>query len=173
MHQVKLVNHNKEWISRFKKESTLLQRIFGDELAEIHHIGSTSIPAIKAKPTIDIMPVVKTLGKVDEFNQLMTKNGYKHLGENNIPRRRFFTKDDNSGNRLYNVHVFQFGDHHVTRHIAFRKYLNNNSEIAKEYEDLKLELATMYPRDLMSYSIGKDKFIKEIEKKAVIWFTSK
>ncbi len=61
MYKVNLVDHEKGWISKFKKETTLLKNIFKDELIEIHHIGSTSILAIKSKPTIYIMPVVKKL----------------------------------------------------------------------------------------------------------------
>jgi hypothetical protein len=39
----------------FKEESQWLKVVFGDELIDIHHIGSTSVPGLKAKPTLSII----------------------------------------------------------------------------------------------------------------------
>lgn len=52
----------------FKEEAAKLQTIFGNEIVDIHHIGSTSVPGLKAKPIIDIMPVVRDINTVDNYN---------------------------------------------------------------------------------------------------------
>ncbi len=93
MNKIEVVAHDDRWTSQFNKESLILQNIFKSELSEVYHIGSTSILSIKAKPIIDIMPVVKQIYRVDKFNDVMMGNGYYPWGENGIERRRFFTKD--------------------------------------------------------------------------------
>ncbi len=62
-------------------------------------------------------------------------------------------------------------DFNITRHIAFRNYIYSHEDVAKVYENLKLDLAKKYPNDINSYTNGKDKFIKEIEKKTIDWYT--
>lgn len=53
----------------------------------------------------------------------------------------------------------EIDDFNITRHIAFQNYLNNHEDVAKVYEDLKIELTKKYPNDINSYTNGKDKFI--------------
>ncbi|MDA8443093.1 MAG: GrpB family protein [Peptococcaceae bacterium] len=56
-----------------------LRKIFGEELIALHHIGSTSVPGLKAKPIIDIMPVVRDIEVVNKFNDKMIGLGYEPI----------------------------------------------------------------------------------------------
>lgn len=104
----------------FKEEAAKLQTIFGNEIVDIHHIGSTSVPGLKAKPIIDIMPVVRDINTVDNYNIYMQEIGYEPKGENGIPKRRYFQKGGE--NRTHHVHIYQTGSYEIKRHLAFRDY---------------------------------------------------
>lgn len=88
--KIDVQSHQKQWIMQFENEKQKILSILGDEVIEIHHIGSTSVPGLKAKPIIDILPVVQDINKIDHFNEAMANIGYKALGENEITGRRFF-----------------------------------------------------------------------------------
>ncbi|MFI3547385.1 GrpB family protein [Mammaliicoccus sciuri] len=169
MRRVEVKDNQPNWQENFNNEAKKLKTIFNDEIIHIHHIGSTSIQGLKAKPIIDIMVVVKNIEKVDEFNEKLNDLGYENLGENGIPKRRFFIKGKIK--RTHHLHVFDYKNKtEIERHLAFKEYLKSHKEIAKEYGELKNELAKNYPEDIKSYVNGKDKYVKKIEKKAIDWY---
>lgn len=71
MRVVVVTDYNSQWPDMFKIEVDKIQKIFGEELIAVHHIGSTSVPGLKAKPIIDIMPLVRDIKVVDKFNDKM------------------------------------------------------------------------------------------------------
>src|ERR1700723_1322421 len=103
---IEIVPYNPKWELEFKVEKSLLKNVFNDNLIKIYHIGSTSIPGMAAKPIIDIMPVVKSLEKVDSCNKAMEKLCYVPMGEYGIVGRRYFRKG--AQKRTHNVHVFEY-----------------------------------------------------------------
>lgn len=88
--QVEVTAHNPRWKDDFEKEAQKLMSIYDGLLLEIYHIGSTSVTGLKAKPVIDIMPIVSDINEVDKFDGQMQALGYEPLGENGIVGRRFF-----------------------------------------------------------------------------------
>ncbi|KKD37558.1 GrpB family protein [Limnoraphis robusta] len=170
MRKVEVVPPNPNGQEDFQKESQQIANIFGENAIAIHHIGSTSIPRIYAKPIIDLLVEVKEITKVDEKNDEMQSFGYTIMGEFGIVGRRYFRKDNLAGIRTHHVHVFEVGSTEVKRHLAFRDYLIAHPEDAQKYSLLKQELAAKYPHDIEAYMDGKDSFIKEMEKKAIEWF---
>jgi GrpB-like predicted nucleotidyltransferase (UPF0157 family) len=163
--------HDPNWAKMYEKEAKLIKVIFKEELLEIHHIGSTSVKGLKAKPIIDIMPLVKDIKTVDKFNDEMIKIGYEPMGEYGIPKRRYFRKGKDG--RTHHVHVFEKDSTQAKRHLAFRDYLREHDKIAKEYGELKEKLAEKYPNDIESYMDGKNDFIKKYEKLALEWYKNK
>lgn len=167
--KVMIKKHSEKWSQMYEHESCLIKDILGDELVDIHHIGSTSVSGLKAKPIIDIMPVVKSIEKVDLFNKQMEQIGYESLGEFGIKGRRYFRKG--AGNRTHQIHVFQIDNQiDIDRHLAVRDYLRTHSDDARQYGDLKEDLANEFPNDIQSYADGKDSFVKELEQKALVWY---
>lgn len=171
MRKVEVQPYNKQWISIFEEEANRLHKIFGLEIIDIHHIGSTSINGLKAKPIIDIMPVVKDITRIDHFNISMIAIGYKPKGENGISQRRYFQKGGD--NRTHHVHIYQSGSSEIVRHLAFRDYLRAHPDVAKKYGDLKEYLSQLFPYDIESYIKGKEQLALEIERKAMFWYQSK
>lgn len=173
--QVEVITHNPRWKDEFEKEAQKIKAIYDDLLLEIHHIGSTSVVDLKAKPVIDIMPIVSDINEVDKFDDQMQELGYEPLGENGIVGRRFFRKDNmTSGKRTHHVHIFdQSSQDEIIRHLAFKAYLIAHPDISCQYGNLKSRLALAYPNDIESYMDGKNDFIKNAEKQAVAWYKAK
>jgi len=151
------------WQGMFEAESQQLSRSFGDNAIAIHHIGSTSIVTIYAKPIIDILVEVTDLEKVDERNHSIASLGYLAMGEFGIAERRFFRKDNLAGIRTHHVHTFETGSPQVDRHLAFRDYMRSHPEAAQKYSQLKRQLAQKYPNDIEKYMDGKAGFIEAID----------
>lgn len=167
MRKLEVCRYDEEWPKQFHQEMKKLQDIYGEEIVTIHHIGSTSIKGLKAKPIIDIMPVVRDIKEIDKFDDRMKEIGYEPRGENGIPWRRYFQKGGDF--RTHHVHIYQEGDSQINRHLAFRDYLRMNRELKTKYGDLKERLSKQFPYDIASYIKGKEQLVSEIEKKALSW----
>ena len=163
--------YTESWVEEYKAEAERLREVFGELLVGIHHIGSTSVPGLAAKPVIDFLVEAADIDRVDELNDRMLKLGYEARGEYGIPSRRFFPKGGNQ--RSHHVHVFPVGHHRVKDHLLFRDYLRAFPEEARAYEKLKRSLADEFPHDIDGYCDGKDEFIKELNRRAERWAANK
>ena len=166
--QVRVVPHDPAWREAFEAEAAALRSVLGDEAVAIHHIGSTSVPNLHAKPTVDVLVEAREIGNLDDLETELDEGGYEAWGEYGIPGRRFFTRD-RGPERLCNVHVFEAGSPGVERHLAFRDYLTRHPETARAYGDLKGDLAERFSADMEAYMNGKDAFVKKVEKEALSW----
>lgn len=166
---IEVIPYDRNRITQYKQEKELLSTIFGNGLlAQIHHIGSTAIPGMHAKPTIDILIAVNNIAPVDHLNSEMHNAGYEAWGEYRIPGRRFFVKGESK--RSHHVHVFAKESEHILRHIVFRDYLIAHPQKASEYAKLKLKLATSFRHNRRAYVIGKQDHVKSLEQEALSWF---
>ncbi len=163
--------YNSQWKEGYLKEMGKIMLIIKNEIIEIHHIGSTSIPGIYAKPVIDILIGVVNINNIDKYNVEMDKLGYICKGEYGIKGRRFFMKG--LYNRTHHIHIFQSDNPEILRHINFRDYLIAHSEEARIYSELKRKMAIDFRYDIQGYCNGKDAFIKDIDRKAEIWTKTK
>lgn len=164
--KIKLVPHNAKWRQEFQQEAKDISDALETNVADVHHIGSTAIPGIHAKPILDLLLVVEDIRILDEKQPSMEAMGYEALGEFGIPGRRYFRRDNPFGERTHQIHAFENGSPQIKRHLAFRDYMIDNPDTAQEYSDLKRELAAKYPDDIESYMDGKDAFIKDIDQRA-------
>lgn len=169
-HPVELVDPEPSWPAKARAEAERLQDAIGDTLVIVHHIGSTSIPGIKAKPVIDLLPIVADLAALDAREAHVVALGYEWLGEFGLPGRRFLRMNRN-GKRIFNVHCYEQSNPEITRHLAFRDYLRAHPEIATAYEAEKIRAATICPDDVLAYNDQKNAWIKETERKALAWCT--
>lgn len=166
--EIEIHNPHHEWQQVFEIEKIKLEKLFEKEMLSIHHIGSTAVPGLKAKPIIDILLVVENIEKVNKFNKRIEGLGYEALGENGIKGRRFFIKGEKP--RTHHIHVFQKDNSlDINRHLAVRNYLIYHHDVANEYGKLKVKLAQQFPNDRTGYCNGKDHFLKQLEQKALEW----
>ncbi|WP_277592637.1 GrpB family protein [Rickettsiales endosymbiont of Stachyamoeba lipophora] len=152
--------YNSAYPDMFQTKSQAIQKALGTNCITVHHIGSTSVPYLAAKPIIDILPVVKDIRIVDQHTLSMNNLGYEAKGEHGIPFRRFFKKEG------FNVHAFEVASPEISKHLLFAQFLMKHPEICTQYEQLKFNLAKQFPNDITSYCLGKDTFIREIFKNA-------
>jgi GrpB-like predicted nucleotidyltransferase (UPF0157 family) len=167
--KVEVVPHDPKWQEAFDVESKSVADALGENVIAIHHIGSTAIPNIYAKPIIDFLVEVKDIVKVDGQSSSMEALGYQVMGEFGIPGRRYFRKDNQEGIRTHHIHAFKASSQQVRRHLAFRDYMIEHPEDAQRYSELKRRLAREYPTDIDGYMDGKDGFIEEMNAKAAQW----
>lgn len=167
MRQIEVVDYRPEWPDRYRREAEQLSDALGDTLVAAHHIGSTSVPGLAAKPVIDILLEVRDLAELDTHNAAMADLGYEAKGEYGIERRRFYQKGGDR--RSHHVHAFPVGDEHVTRHLAFRDYLIAHPAVAAEYARLKQRIAQTYVSDSNGYCAAKNDFVVNHERRALTW----
>ena len=163
-----LVPHDSRWKAAFDSEALVLSRALGCARAAIHHIGSTAVPGLLAKPIIDCLVEVPDLSTVDLRTAQMEKAGYEARGENGISGRRYFRSRESRGQDRFHVHVFAAGSAAGRRHIAFRDYLLAFPEAAQDYGHLKAALAAR-GLDRKSYQAAKSGFVASLADRAVAW----
>ncbi len=152
----------------FQNEKLLISDALGSEVVKaIHHIGSTSVKGLCAKPIIDILLEVNCLQRLDELSTKMEALGYLVKGEFGIEGRRYFQKG--GVQRSHQVHAFKSEDPHVERHLAFRDYLSAFPEIKEQYGALKQEAVKVCGNDIEKYIAHKNDFIKYHELEALNW----
>jgi len=160
--------YHPNWPNDFLSESKKIKAILGDLLIDIHHIGSTAVPNLMAKPIIDMMPEVSDLDLLDTKSKAFEDLGYEVMGELGILGRRYYRKGGD--NRTHQIHAFKTGDVSLVRHLAFRDYLIAHPIIAKEYGDLKFQIAQHCNHDIEQYCDEKDPFVQYHEKLALVWY---
>jgi len=159
---IEVVDYSHDWPLACAREAANIKHALGDNCLEVHHIGSTSVVGLAAKPIIDMLPVVRDIRAVDQH--AMEALGYEAKGEFGIPFRRFFTKGQDL--RTHNAHVFEQGNSEIERHLKFRDWMRNHPADRDAYAELKKSLAKKFPNDIESYCLGKEGFIANIDAQA-------
>lgn len=162
-------DYNPEWVNKFNSLKDFLSEVFNEKAILIEHIGSTSIPGMKAKPIIDVLVTVNTMEDFTNEKDLMVKSGYD-WGENYIaPNSILFFKVGPEGEKIENIHIVEKGSSKEKQFIVMRDYLRIHAEKAKEYSDLKHKNKELYPDDYPAYRAAKDSFLKKLEQDAYEW----
>jgi GrpB-like predicted nucleotidyltransferase (UPF0157 family) len=169
--KVELLPNDPDWSRLANAEARLLTRALGPNLRTVHHIGSTAIPSIPAKPILDLMPVISDLAELDKYQGKMKALGYDWWGELGLPGRRYCTKSDpKTGHRTVQLHCYEDGSTEITRHLAFRDYLRAHPGLAAEYDRVKAECQRQHPNDSHAYSDCKEAWIGNAEADALRWY---
>jgi GrpB-like predicted nucleotidyltransferase (UPF0157 family) len=164
---VELLPHSPEWAERARAEGARLQAALAKALVAAHHIGSTSIPGIAAKPIVDLIPEVTSLEALDAAKERVMALGFEWWGEYGIASRRYCTLTDASGKRTVQLHCFATGSPHIARHLAFRDYMRRHPDRAREYEAEKIRARDLHPTDSHAYTDTKSAWIAAVEAEAL------
>ena len=167
--------YDHEWPGLFEQERRRIMAAVGHIVAGVHHVGSTSIPDMPAKPVLDIAVLLHEFKDGERCISPMEKIGYVHKGlEDDIPGDRFFLKGHPPQEscsvvqeiRTHILHMYTLDSPIMRNHFAFRDYLITDPDDAAKYARLKLTLADKHPDDRASYSAGKKSFITGVLAKA-------
>ena len=158
-----IVDYDPEWPERFEREAAAIRAVMNDEIVELEHIGSTSVPGLPAKPIIDLLLAVESFAPLDHYSALLEPLGYKHQPHVNDAERLFFWK---GSPRTYHLHLVEYATWEHQRHLLFRDYLRTHPEAAAEYAALKRELAQRYKHDRLAYTNSKGSFIEATVERA-------
>ncbi len=160
---IEVVPYSPEWPRVFEAEAAKIKKALGETCLDIHHIGSTSVPCLAAKPVIDIIAVLqKPAQAIGSLESL----GYRYKGEYNIPGRFYFNK------KGVNLHVYEETHPEIELNLTFRNFLRNHPETRDAYSALKADLLTQKSSfevknsSFSGYNLGKDAFIRQVLKQA-------
>lgn len=153
-----LTEHQDCWAEWYEEEAGILRGILPSG-HELHHVGSTAIKGIWAKPIVDILIEVPDMGALNTAGEALKAAGYICMsrGENRADFNKGYTPDG-FAERVFHLHLRLIGDHDE---LYFRDYLNAHPDIAKEYEHLKLGLWREYEHDRDGYTRQKGDFVAE------------
>jgi GrpB-like predicted nucleotidyltransferase (UPF0157 family) len=126
------------------------------------HIGSTSIPGIKAKPIIDIIVGVEKFPPGQGIVKCFEDYDYIYMKEMSVADRLYFIK---RGGKNFNVHIISYNGVVWRNDILFRNYLIANPLDAEAYSLLKEKIIGEGNNTLLEYSSLKADFIKRIYEK--------
>jgi GrpB-like predicted nucleotidyltransferase (UPF0157 family) len=161
-------NHNPIWKGNYLLEKAVIEKAIGiDNITRINHIGSTTVPNLVAKPTIDILVEIKDATDTEELIINMKEASYIYSPQpHNPPPHMMFMKgytNDGFRDQVYHVHVRYSGD---WDELYFRDYLLSHLDVAEEYGKLKIELKQKFEYNRDGYTYAKTDFIKKITKLA-------
>ncbi len=168
--KLKIVDHDPRWQIIFQDLKEIYQEHLGDMILGVEHVGSTAVPGLCAKPCLDVDVVIEDYSKFQAVKERLSEIGYRHQGDLGITGREAFKRVDekvpwdgsNSKKMAHHLYVCPKNSEELERHIAFRDYLKENSDIKKEYGELKKRLVSKYRRDRAAYTEAKTKFIETL-----------
>jgi len=158
--------HDPAWVAGFEAAARRIREGVGDGLLDIEHIGSTSVPGLAAKPVLDIMPVVADFDAARVLVTRFEEMGYWYFGENYIPRRHYFVREDERGNVVEHIHVLEDGSLEAKKHRMFRDYLRASESARERYAALKLRLAGEFRDDRLGYTEAKTELVVALLREA-------
>lgn len=163
-YNVCLLEHNPDWEKEFLIVKKELFECWNENIMNIQHVGSTSIQSICAKPILDVAVQLKSIEDMDV--DALKLLGYSYCGPRNKNERYhlFVLRGDNEIS-LRHIHCYDKDEEEFYSVVGFRDYLNTHEDEAKQYEELKKQLAEKYPKDRIAYTAGKEEFILSIYRK--------
>ena len=177
MFPVKLSSYDAEWKEIYKKERDRLLSTLNDEILRIEHFGSTSIPDMVAKDTIDILIEISDENNFnDELIEKLKTIDYDYIlqNEGNYQHMVFVKGYSPIGEKSQTFHIHMGPKNHIIwDRIFFRDYLIENKEITKQYKKLKIRLSEEFKHDRIGYRIAKTEFVQKVTEDAKRYYLNK
>lgn len=160
---VDVVPYRPEWAAEFERIADSLSSAVGGVAVSIEHIGSTAVPGLAAKPTIDILMVVRS---PEEFLAVLPRVealGFDYRSKNTFVGNEdhLFLRKVKDGKRTHHLHVVRVGSPEIEEYRRFRDALRGDPALAHEYERLKRRLAEAHASDRMQYVEAKSKWVDD------------
>jgi GrpB-like predicted nucleotidyltransferase (UPF0157 family) len=171
MDEVEIVNYDPRWPVLFDQEAKRLRAVLDPSLiVGLEHFGSTAVPALSAKPIIDILIAVRSLAEAQAtFVETLRNLDYVFWADNPNKDRMFFVKGmpPFGSRRSHHVHVTEPDGEMWQRRLAFRDYLRAHPQEARTYERLKRRLAAEHQTDRGAYTDAKSAYVESVMRKPI------
>jgi len=172
--EVAIVPYDPSWPRSFREEKAhLLDVLPADLVRRVEHFGSTAVPGLAAKPIVDILVEVTDLQSTRvRIAPVLEAEGYDYFwrpthGDDGPPFYAWFVKRNaETGVRTHHIHMVE---RHFTEHwdrLLFRDYLIAHPDVAREYADVKIRLASSASHDRVAYTHGKTDFVLRVTEQA-------
>lgn len=171
--KIDIVPYDPVWPEAFALEAEALREVFGSAARSIHHIGSTSVPGLPAKPVIDILIVIAGTSEVGRCDRDMEDLGYRVRGEcldAGGTAGRFYYNKPAVGPRTHHVHVCAEGHFQIPEFLLFAQYLRERTEVADEYARLKRSGLGSGGEDNDEYMAHKHPWVRATIRDALSWY---
>ncbi len=163
-----LKEHNPDYIRWYEEQRDEVLNTLGSKIIKrISHIGSTAVPGLLAKPTVDILLEIADDQDTAATKERLMDAGWVLMSYKDNP---YFQMSFNKGytsegfaEKVYHLHVRYPGD---WDELYFRDYLTEYKEIADEYACLKKSLLVEYRNNRDGYTDAKSEFVKKYSDKA-------
>jgi GrpB-like predicted nucleotidyltransferase (UPF0157 family) len=168
---ITICEYDANWPVLFEEEAHRLHIAFGSAAQRIEHVGSTSVPALAARPIIDIQVSVASLVPHGRYVAPMATLGYRHVALVDFDLVYPFFHKPAEWPSTHHVHLCDAGGEQEWKHLAFRDYLRAHPSVAREYEAFKSELARAHDGDTLksseAYSLAKSGFVANVLRAAM------
>ncbi|MBV4462490.1 GrpB family protein [Pseudomonas sp. SWRI79] len=153
----KISPYDSRWPALFLSAKEQIAKAFGTDLIAIHHVGSTAVPGLAAKPEIDLLVEVAEHRNESSRDNVMRELGYARGSD--LSAGHHFYRRDVDGVRTHKAHVCITGHGQIERMLRFRDLLRDAPVIRQQYQDLKLELEANNTGGISEYLARKAPFI--------------
>jgi GrpB-like predicted nucleotidyltransferase (UPF0157 family) len=161
--RVQIVASDPAWGERFAAQKAAVEAVLHGVLAEpVHHIGSTSVPGLPAKPVIDMLALVRSLKDATERVPELSANGWLFWPDDpNRDYRLWFLRPTPEA-RTHHLHILELGHPQALAILTFRDALRADENLRLRYSALKAELAERFPDDRNAYTNAKGSFVDQV-----------
>lgn len=156
-----VVPYDPRWPVLFDEAAAELEATVGPSIRAIHHVGSTAVAGLCAKPVLDVLVSIPDFERGRALVAPLADLGYEYRPENDIPDRHYFRRRVGTA-RTHHLSLAEPSSWHHRATLAFRDALRRDAKLAGAYAALKLDLAERFPRDRVSYTDGKTDFVLRV-----------
>jgi len=159
--RVIIMPYDPRWVVEFQNAERELRLALGSAALAVHHVGSTAVPGLCAKPVLDLLVSVPDLAASLQFVSKLEAIDYEFRPHEDISDRHFFRRR-RGAKRTHHLSLAEPTSHFHKATLAFRDALRQDPAKAREYAELKLMLARRFPGDREKYLEGKTAFVARV-----------
>jgi GrpB-like predicted nucleotidyltransferase (UPF0157 family) len=156
---IQLATPDPTWPTQFEQERVTLDGAIGEWISGgIHHVGSTAVSGLEAKPIIDILAGVHDLETARACFGPLADLGYLYAPY--LPEKMHWFCRPHPARRTHHLHLVPAGSQRYRDELAFRDRLRSDPQVAGRYASLKRELAEQHRDDRDAYTEAKSAFVR-------------
>src|SRR5258708_3374319 len=164
---IEVVGYDPDWPSRFAEQRPVVEELLSRWLAgPVEHIGSTAVPALRAKPVIDMLAPVSALADARAAIPVLVEAGWWDWPDDPAGHYRLWFLRPLPEARTHHLYVLQQDDPHARVLLAFRDALRADAGLCREYGDLKERLALEHRDNRNAYTNAKGDFVARVLKQS-------